>query len=115
VEFQVYISKMNGEERIWLIDSIEGRGEEGMRFGRWFGRSKWWGRQRGSDHGWPKAVPWLHEHNLLEVEEVVLGHMGQKEFWAGCRNYFQILKQGFQFEKIKRFKYFHTEFELDSR
>jgi hypothetical protein len=59
--------------------------------------------------------PWLHEHNLLEVEEVVLGHMGQKEFWAGCRNYFQILKQGFQFEKIKRFKYFHTEFELDSR
>jgi hypothetical protein len=26
VEFQVYVSKMNGEERIQLVDSIEGRG-----------------------------------------------------------------------------------------
>jgi hypothetical protein len=34
VEFQVYVSKMNVEERIRLVGSIEGRGEEGMRFGR---------------------------------------------------------------------------------
>jgi hypothetical protein len=65
------------------------RGEEGMR-SRWrFGCLKWWGRQ-GSDHGRPEAVPWLLEQNMLEVEEEVLCRVGQKEFWAGCRNKFWI-------------------------
>jgi hypothetical protein len=71
-----------------------------MQFGRRFGCSKWWGRQQGSNHGRPEAVPWLHEHNL-EVEEEVLGHVGRKEFGAGCRNCFQILKQGFEFKKSR--------------
>jgi hypothetical protein len=33
VEFQVYVSNMNEEERIRLVSSIEERGEEGMQFG----------------------------------------------------------------------------------
>jgi hypothetical protein len=47
------------------------------------------------------VVPWVLKQNLREVEEEVLGHMGQKEFWAGYRNCFQILKQGFWIQNSK--------------
>jgi hypothetical protein len=59
------------------------------------------GRQQNSDHGRQEAVPRLLEQNLLEVEEEDMGHVGQKEFWVGCRNCFQILKQGFWIQNSK--------------
>jgi hypothetical protein len=101
VEFQVHVSKMNVEERIRLVGSIEGRGEEGMRFGRWFACSNWWERQQGRDHGRLEAVPWLLKWNLLEVEEEVLGRVGQKGVLGWLQKLILNWFKDFEFKKSR--------------